>query len=66
MFLLLGIHAEVDERVESRVGHGEPEEEEEDMLGVLLPQDVLRGERLVLGSEDWKINSDLHYLSFCN
>ena len=44
MFLLLGIHAEVDERVESRVGHGEPEEEEEDMLGVLLPQDVLRGE----------------------
>ena len=40
VFLLLGIHAEVDERVESRVGHGEPEEGEEHVLGVGVAGDV--------------------------
>ena len=30
---LLGIHDEVDDGVDGRVGHGQPEEEEEDVLG---------------------------------
>ena len=33
---LLGVHTEVDERIEGGVGHGQPEECEEDVLGVLV------------------------------
>ena len=33
---LLGVHTEVDERVEGGVGHGQPEEGEKDVLGVLV------------------------------
>ena len=32
----LGVHLEVDEGVDSGVGHGQPEEGEEDVLGVLV------------------------------
>ena len=33
---LLGVHTEVDERIEGGVGHGQPEEGQEDVLGVLV------------------------------
>ena len=33
---LLGVHTEVDEGIEGGVGHGQPEECEEDVLGVLV------------------------------
>ena len=38
--LSLGIHTEVDQRVEGGVGHGQPEEGEEDVLGERLGEDV--------------------------
>ena len=33
---ILGTHKEEDDRVDSRVGHGQPEGSEEEMLGVRL------------------------------
>ena len=33
---LLSVHTEVDEGIEGGVGHGQPEECEEDVLGVLV------------------------------
>ena len=37
---VLGIHEKVNDGVDSRVGHGEPEEGEEDVLGVGVAGDV--------------------------
>ena len=37
---LLGIHEKVDDGIEGRVGHGQPEEGEEDVLRVGLGGDV--------------------------
>ena len=41
--LSLGIHTEVDQRVEGGVGHGQPEEGEEDVLSVAVPHHGLQG-----------------------
>ena len=38
--LLLCVHQEEDDRVEGGVGHGQPEEGEEDVLGERLGEDV--------------------------
>ena len=35
-YTILGTHEEEDDRVDSRVGHGQPEGSEEEMLGVRL------------------------------
>ena len=40
--LSLGIHTEVDQRVEGGVGHGQPEEGEEDVLSVAVPHHGLQ------------------------
>ena len=37
----LGVHKEVDDGVESGIGHGEPEEEEEHVLGVAAADELL-------------------------
>ena len=39
--ILLGIHTEINQRVESRIRHGQPEEREEDVLGVAVAHHVL-------------------------
>ena len=41
--ILLGIHTEVHQGVEGRVGHGQPEEGEEDVLSIAVAHHVLRG-----------------------
>ena len=38
---LLGVHLEVDERVDGRVGHGKPEEGKEDVLSACVSSRVL-------------------------
>ena len=45
---LLGVHQEVDDGVEGRVGHGQPEESEEDVLSERLREDV----RVVVGVDE--------------
>ena len=42
MFVLLSIHDEVDNGVDGRVCHGEPEEEEKYMLCVVVLHQVLQ------------------------
>ena len=39
--ILLGIHTEIHQRVQSRVGHGQPEEGEEDVLGDAVAHNIL-------------------------
>ena len=49
--LSLGIHTEVDQRVEGGVGHGQPEEGEEDVLSVAVPHHGLQYCRHMQGRE---------------
>ena len=44
----LGIHLEVDERVDGGVGHRQPEEGEEDVLGARVSPRVLAKHRLII------------------
>ena len=45
VIVLLGIHEEVDDRVDCRVCHGQPEEGKEHVLGVGLRNHILRKEK---------------------
>ena len=40
--ILLGVHTEIHQGVEGRVGHGEPEEGEEDVLSIAVAHHILR------------------------
>ena len=47
---LLGVHTEVDEGIEGRVGHGQPEEGQEHVLGVLVTHHRLKYILVILHS----------------
>ena len=46
--ILLGTHDEVDDWVDCRVGHGQPEEDQEDVLGGGVGSKSLDGRKKVL------------------